>query len=194
MGQWLITPHADPEKAAMGAGVLRTPSRMALGEAYLVYADDWRWLTNTLATLPERHGRLGLWMEQSKLRRGQSGPGPQPWRLCRDGRFHHGRIGKRGSGQRTRWVREPWAVTDRGLWMMRQHSRPTQAVIRQVPQELVQWVGLLEINPLEILGQAGRRACECAICGRPLGPNSLERGIGPECLSLLGPLQSTVFK
>ena len=194
MGQWLITPHTDPEKANLGFGFVSTPSRIALGEAHLVFTEDWRWLTATLATLPERHGRLGLWLTDGKINPRRPIPGPQPWRLCRDGRFHHGRIGNRGEGQRTRWVAEPWAVTDRGLWMMRQHTRPTQTVIRQLPEVLVRWVGTLAINPLDTLGQAGRAACACALCGRPLGPSSLERGIGPECLSLLRPLESTVFK
>lgn len=192
-GEWLIHPDVDPNKAARGAGELRTPSRFALGEGYLTYASDWRWLTELLTTLPKRHGRLGLWLPDGKLNPRRPIPGPQPWRLCRSGRFWHGRTGARGQGQRTRWFREPWAVTDRGLWMFRQHSRPTQAVMRPLPEALVSWVERLHANPQEVLGEAGRKSCECSICGRPLGPSSIKRGIGPECISLLQtPLSSTL--
>jgi hypothetical protein len=193
MGQWLIQPNADPIKAARGAKVVRTPSRIALGEAYLTYADDWRWLQDVLSALPTRHGRLGLWLPDGKVNPRRPVPGPQPWRLSRNGRFWHGRPGARGEGHRTRWFREPWAATDRGLWMLQHRpGHQSQNVAARVPEALVSWVTLLRENPLEVLGKAGRKTCECAVCGRPLGPNSNERGIGPECLSLLGPLLTPV--
>lgn len=193
MGEWLIQPHADPIKAARGVGVLRTPSQIAIGNGFLAYADDWRWLTELLSTLPTRHGRLGLWLPDGKVNPRRPVPGPQPWRLTGNGRFWHGRLGNRGEGKRTRWFREPWVVTDRGLWRIPHLSiQKSETITRQVPETLVTWITQLKDNPLEVLGNAGRQSCECAICGRPLGPNSNERGIGPECLSLLGPLLSPI--
>lgn len=182
-GSWLLTPDRDPSKAARGvAWAQRDPD--SYGNVALIYEANWQWLTDLLAKLPAQSGRLLLQLETGRTNPYYPVEEPITVRLTRKRQFWHRRQRTTKEGiTRTQWKREPYFVTEKGLWVCM--NRPKgEPVLRRYPEALVDWLERLQLDPIGVLSDAGRSNCECAICGRPLRDLGEARGIGPECIRL----------
>jgi len=179
-GEWLLRPHDNPAKAARGVALADLPTD-AQTNCALIYSANWQWLSDLLGSLPTRNGRLLQWFED-----GQDIPyypvkGAVAVRITTDGRLWHGRRSKSKNGSsRPRWERQPYFVTQEGLWRLIHQPAPN-VLLRRYPELLVTWIEQLELDPIGVLSAEGRKSCECAVCGRPLREGS-GKGIGPECI------------
>ena len=180
LGQWLLKPHHDPAKAARGAALADLPAN-AQTNCALIYSANWQWLSDLLGSLPARNGRLLQWFEDGKDVPFYPVKGAVAVRITTDGRLWHSRRSKSKNGSvRPRWERQPYFVTQEGMWRLIRKPAPN-VLDRRYPERLVTWIEQLELDPIGVLSAEGRKSCECAVCGRPLREGS-GKGIGPECI------------
>ena len=118
LGQWLLKPHHDPAKAARGAALADLPAN-AQTNCALIYSANWQWLSDLLGSLPARNGRLLQWFEDGKDVPFYRVKGAVAVRITTDGRLWHGRRSKSKNGSvRPRWERQPYFVTQEGMWRL----------------------------------------------------------------------------